>query len=299
MVTMCLALAVASAAAFFVPASRCSELARARNARACITPPDRPVRRTGAASDTPGSHDPDDPDDPVNRPELWLRREEVRYGDAGAGAGFAYCSAYGRWDGDRVVGDNSRVVVLLESELARCGEEALRLLADRIALSCECVALVPLLRGGANRWPHSRLADEAWAACTYANAALGAQGLALLALGAAARPTVELLAAEALAARAAVVVDAGGAGAGAAARDVRALLLGLCSGPASGAAAAELRNALGRNPHLGADQYVVDFDGAPPDFALAPAGGVAAEGEAARAIALVQAWVDRFVPDGR
>ena len=52
----------------------------------------------------------------------------------------------------------------LAAPAAEPDEQTLRSLADRIALSCECVVLLPRLSGGTARWQHGRLLSEADAA---------------------------------------------------------------------------------------------------------------------------------------
>lgn len=252
-----------------------------------------PVRRVAARQSRPvmaaGVSGLED-DDVVFRDELWLDTAQVRYGAATQGAGIGYCASFSIMER---AGNHSRAVLLLDPSPR--SEEDLCALADRIALSCECVALAPLLRGGAARWPRERLAAEAWAAAQYLNSGRGAEALAVVALGAVgATRVLGLLAEGALGAHAAVALCPAGSAADAAdaaraARELTVPLLAVC-GTADGEGqsyAAAMRDALALNARLASDYYVAAVGEARHDFLMAPAD--AAEAKAGeRAIALVQ-----------
>ena len=253
-----------------------------------------------------------EPDDPVFQDELFLKSGEARYGAATQGAGVGYCSSYKPFE---IAGNHSRAVLLLDLEPP--SEVDLCALADRIALSCECVALAPFLRGGTSRWPRERLAAEAWAAAEYLNGERGAEALTVVALGGAGVTEVlGLLAEGVIGAHAAVALCPAGdaarvADAARAARELSVPLLAVC-GTAEGEDAAEsatqrrrtsgrayaaaLREALSLNQRLAADYFVAALGEGGADFLMAPRD--AAEAKAGeRAIALVQGWVDRYCPE--
>ena len=232
-------------------------------------------------------------DDPIYQDELFLRGEDVRYGDGSSGAGTGYCSSYLPFT---AAGNHSRAVLCLTTEPAQVGEAALRAFADRVALSCECVVLMPWLQGGDARWSHQRLAYEALAGCRYVNGEYGVERLAVIALGSTSQTVIELLADGNLDAHAAVLLcPREPRGAARAAREPQQPLLAIC---AEAAAEAELQQGLQLNSRLATDYFVASFGGLAPNFALLPQ-GASAEGEAQRALALVQAWVDRYVPEVR
>ena len=257
-----------------------------------LHPPFQPTRhpthniRLSAATPPPL-----DDDDPIYRDELWLDSAQVRYSPSGVG----HCSSY------TVRGFNhSRAILLLDP--APASESDLCALADKLALACECVALVPLLRGGRNQWPRERLAAEAWAAAKYLNGERNAESLAIVALGGAGASTVlGLLAEGALDAHAAVALcPDGSAGAPAEAarygRELPVPLLAVCGGGGGGAYAAALRDGLSVNARLASDYYVAEFGESSERFLMAPqTRDEARAGE--EAIALVQSWVDRYVPE--
>ena len=193
-----------------------------------------------------------------------LRSEDVRYG-GGARSGRGYCASYLPFT---LAGNHSRAVLLLGEP----GPE-LRGIADRLALSCECVALLPELGGDAAAWTHEALGREALAASAYLAGAHRVQGLAVLGAGAIGGRMLELLA-SGLEAHAAVALGPVAFDAARAAREVSAPLLAVS---ADGA----LRAGLEANPLLGDDYFVVEE---------APLGE--------RAVALACAWVDRYVPEG-
>lgn len=112
--------------------------------------------------------------------------------------------------------------------------------------------------------------------------------------GPAAPTVVELLAGGALDAHACVALG-DGASLARGARELTQPFLAVCAGGDAAAAADELRQALSRNTRLGSDYFVADFE-ASDDFVLRPRGADDAR-SAERAVALVQSWVDRFVPE--
>ena len=257
----------------------------------------RAVRMDGA--DTPPE------EDPIYVDELWQDGAQVRYGAAVQGAGIGYCSTYkGSYEKPFT---NSRAILLLDPEPR--SEADLCALTDKLALSCECVALAPFLRGGAGRWPRERLGAEAWAAAQYLNGECHAESLAVVALGGAGSSSVlGLLAEGAFGAHAAVALCPAGDPRGAAdvaraARELEVPLLAVCGtaagagGEGGGAYAAALRDALALNARLASDFYVAEFADAGGGFVMAPRDAEEAKaGE--RAIALVQGWVDRWCPEG-
>ena len=203
--------------------------------------------------------------DPLDSDAAWLRSEDVRYGGA-ARSGRGYCASYLPFT---LAGNHSRAVLLLGENSAE-----LRGIADRLALSCECVALLPELGGDVAAWTHEALGREALAASAYLAGAHRAQGLAVVGTGAVGGRMLELLASGGLEAHAAVALGPVAFDAARAAREVSAPLLAVS---ADGA----LRAGLEANPLLGDDYFVVEEE---------PLGE--------RAIALACAWVDRYVPEG-
>lgn len=250
-------------------------------------------RRTASAPELPKTVDP--VDDPIFRDELWLDSGHVRYADGLHGAGVGYCASFSI---NTRAGNHSRAILILDAA-PRPDEEALCALAGKVALSCECVALVPLLRGGAAQWPAERLASEAWAATSYLNGAFGAETLAIVAVGATASTTLALLSAGALDAHACIALCPSGdpASAARAAHELPVPLLALCAGDADGIAhATTLRESLSLNSRLRSDFYVNGFEGRSAAFVLGPQD--AADAKAAeRALALLQGWVDRYCPE--
>lgn len=130
--------------------------------RACAEPLDELFQAARPLYDSAPPADEADADDPVYNDALWLRSEQVRYGDALNGGGVGHCAVFDV-DGHR----HTRAILVLDTS----GGEAPCELAERLALCCETIALAPLLGGGGARWPHERLAQEAWAAITYLNEA--------------------------------------------------------------------------------------------------------------------------------
>ena len=235
------------------------------------------------------------PPDPIYADSLWLKTETVRYGTGDAdGGGVGHFAAYVPWI---VSGNHSRAVLLLDTEPEAHADGELAGLADRLALSCECVALLPSLRGGAARWPQARLADEVWAAISYLNRAHHAEAVGIIGVGRAAGATLELMAEGRLDAHALVALCPTSRAKGSlerSASEVRAPTLAVCGG--GGAEADELRDGLARNGRLGSSYYVASFDDASSDFVLAPTGDGDGR-DADRAVALLQSWLDRHVPE--
>lgn len=209
--------------------------------------------------------------DPLDSDAAWLRAEDVRYGGA-ARSGRGYCASYLPFT---LAGNHSRAVLILGEP----GPE-LRRIADTLALSCECVALLPDLGGDdvtvcdVAAWTHEALGREALAASAYLAGEHRVQGLAIVGAGAIGGRALELLASGGLEAHAAVAL---GPVAFDAARAARELSVPLLAVSADGA----LRAGLESNPLLGDDYFVVEEE---------PLGE--------RAIALACAWVDRYVPEG-
>ena len=269
--------------------------------RACVDGMPKTFFDALAPTDSPPSPpapaEVDDGDDPIYRDELWLDSKQVRYVDGAHGAGVGYCVSYSP---STRAGNHSRAVLILDTPARAEDEEALFALAGRVALSCECVALVPMLRGGRASWPPERLANEAWAATGYLNAAYGAEALAIVAVGATVPTTLMLLGEGVLDAHACVAICPDGEPAAAArvARELTVPLLAVCDGGAGGVAqAGALRDALALNSRLRSDYYVAAFADTSASFVLTPQDAADA-GSAERALALLQGWCDRFLPVG-
>jgi hypothetical protein len=234
-------------------------------------------------------------DDPIYTDELWIVSKRVRYADSGDSEGIL--SSFKPFDD---AGNHSRSILLLHATPP--SEPELQLLVDRLALSCECVAMAPLLRGGLERWPPPRLAQEGWQAAQYLNRACGAETLAVVAVGPTALSVLALLAEGALDAHCAIALCPGRGGGGGglgpadaarAARELSTPLLAVCS-TADGegkAHAAALRDSLALNSRLGSDYFVAEFDGEAGEFVLGRSGSNSA---ADKAIALCQSWVDAY-----
>ena len=261
---------------------------------ACDGGPPPTQKRSAARPSLPSPPEPlNAADDPIYKEELWLQSEMVRYGDGALGAGIGHCASYRPFT---LAGNHSRAVLILSTG---AHEESVLSFANRIAVSCECVAFVPLLRGGCERWSHERLAHEAWAAVSYLNGACGAESLAILGIGAAAQQSTALLATGALGAHAAIALCPTGdpVDAHRAARELPVPLLAVCAGGAAGRAqAAALSAGLALNSQLGSDFYVADFGENTADFVLDPRDEADA-GAAERVLALVQSWVDQCCPE--
>lgn len=252
------------------------------------------------------------PDDPIWQDHLWLQTEQVRYGDGAQGAGMAYYSGYNHAD-KSLAGNHTRGILLLHTGASQgddadaSSEVSLRSFANKLALSCECVALAPFLRGGASQWPPERLAAEAWAASTYLNRVCGAESLAIVAVGHATTvSTLALLNQGALGAHATVALCPGRAssvGSAAAdlaraARDLPVPLLAVCGTADTGgqAGAVSLRDGLSLNSQLQSDYYVAELRRAASGDDPLPA--LLQDACAEEALALVQSWVDRYCPEG-
>jgi len=243
-----------------------------------------------------GEAPPDPAYDAAYDPDVWLRREDVRYDDGmGVPSGRGYCVSYLPFT---VEGNHTRAVLLLAAggRAAPDGEPneaTLRSLADRVALSCECVVLMPRLAGGARRWQHAALLAEVDAATRYVCRQHGAQTLGVLAMGEAASVATELMSQGALEAHALVTMGPSRP-TPAALREVGAPLLCLLGDDEPGAAA--MRQALALNAKLRGQYYVTPFEGCAPDFLLGPASDEeAAAADQAASFAL--AWFDRHVPE--
>lgn len=261
-----------------LPTVQCSELPRRAAAAATNTEQASPA------------------DDPIYKDELWLNGEMVRYGSSINGAGVGYCVSF---EPMHAAVNHTRAVVMLST--APVDEEALHSLAGRVALSCECVTLVPVLRGGMSRWTHERLSEEAWSAATYLNAARGAEALAFCVIGPTTPLVLSLLAQGALNAHAVIALSPTGdeRGSGQAARELDVPLLCVVSAGADDNSlrhVAGLRHELSLNTRLGSDYYVAEFSGCTADFVLTPQH--AADVKAAeRALALVHSWIDGHLPE--
>lgn len=232
-------------------------------------------------------------DDPIYRDELWLDTKTVRYTEA-QGSGIGHLVSYSP---STRAGNHSRAVLMLAME--PYDEEALCALAGRVALSCECVALVPFLRGGLTAWPPERLASEAWSATSFLNAGFGAESLAIVAVGGVAPTTLALLADGALGAHAFVALCPSGDPdtSGRVARELPIPILAVCPSSTGGDVhATVLRDALALNSRLRSDYYVAAFDGCSADFVLGPRDEADVRA-AERALSLMQGWVDRYCPE--
>ena len=246
------------------------------------------------AATHPGESVEAEEDDPLYSADVWLQRGDARYRN-----GEGYCASYRPFT---EAGNHSRAVLLLAASSGLDEEEtgALRSIADRVALSCECVVLLPTLEGAADRWPQAKLSHALLAAQSFVNTEHQAEALGVLAIGAAAGRTIEFLASGGFEAHALVALSAT-ATAGSLARAGRELatpLLGI-SGAASAEGASaleELREALQVNSRLGEDYFIVPFDECGKDFLLRPS-GAAQENEADRALSLATAWFDRYLPE--
>jgi hypothetical protein len=268
----------------------------------CVAPP------PAGADEAPYDPNVYNPDDPIWQDELWLAAEHVRYGDSSGGAGIGYCTSYKPFE---LAGNHTRAILMLHAGTP--SEPDLLTLADRLALSCECVVLAPLMRGDPAHWPSERLAAEAWAASSYLNGARGAESLAVVAVGATVVPILALLADGALGAHAAVALCPGVGGAGGDAfaagdssaadlarvsREVPVPVLAVCATADDGgkAGAAGLRDGLALNSRLASDYYVAELACA-PERVLRPGDGGDVK-RADEAVALVQSWVDTYCPEG-
>ena len=233
---------------------------------------------------------PSDVVDPIYRDELWVRGESVRYGDSSAGGGSGYCASYLP---STAAGNHSRAVLCLNTDPSYASREAVQSFTQRVALSCECVALFSQLEGGPSRWTHDELAHEFLTACRYLNREFHTEGLAVIAMGAGAKSILELLASGGVDAHAAIIITPQDLrGAARAAHDIMVPLLAIC---AEAADAAEIRSGLEMNSCLAKDYYVAHFEGLSPSFVLSPR-DAGAESGSERAVALIQAWIDRYVP---
>ena len=233
-------------------------------------------------------------DDPIYNDKLWLDAEMVRYGDGLGGAGVGYCASYRPFS---IAGNHSRAVLMLDTMPSN--EESLLALAGRIALSCECVVLVPFLRGSALSWPLERLAEEVWAATRYLNGAHGIEALTVVSIGSTAVTSMAMMSEGLVGAHAAVALCPTGDlnNLRRVARDIPVPLLAVCGGGDDGSRSGDaLREALALNSQVGRDYYVADFSECSADFVLRPQDAPDAKA-AERALALLQSWVDQFLPE--
>ncbi|KAL3923289.1 MAG: hypothetical protein SGPRY_004269, partial [Prymnesium sp.] len=253
--------------------------------KACDKPP--PKRGADAVDAASKLREQLGDDDPIFQDELFLSSQQLRYADGRTGGGVGYLASYLPFT---AANNHSRAVVCVVTQSDSFSEVALRTLVDRVALSCECVALLPFLRGGAASWPHERLVNEVLDASRYLNRAHRVERLAVLAYGAGSQKTLELLADGGIEAHAAVLLCPGlSAGASRAARVIQTPLLAICT---SDAEKEELLQGLRVNSRIARDYFIADFVGREPDFASAPAS--APQEEAQRVLALIQSWVDRY-----
>ncbi|KAL1521386.1 hypothetical protein AB1Y20_021052 [Prymnesium parvum] len=267
------------AALLLPPAAR-----RAPPPRAASPPPPPPPRPADVARAL-NAHLP--PDDPIHNATLFLSSAEVSFPDGAAASARGFCATYLPLAATR---SHSRALLLL----APAPPASLRPLTERLALGCECVALLPTLDGPPARWTHATLAAEALAASRHLLRAHGVSHLGVLAFGAACQPALELLADGGIEAHAAVLLCPHALrGAARAARALELPLLAVCTRADD---AAELREGLQLNARLGGDFFVAEFAGCADEFALAPRDEAARE-QAERAFALMQAWFDRHVPE--
>lgn len=242
--------------------------------------------------------EPSDPtpadDDPIYSADAYLDSRDVTF--AGRDA---YCACYRAPSRES---KHSRAVVLIVDGDERDAPTA-RSLAERIALSCECVALLPRGDGGGARWEQGRMAQEVLEASTWLNKEHGVEALGLITHGRAAAALLGLLACGAVEAHAAIAIcpsaDGDPGELSRAAREISVPLLSICgvSPPGDGARAIdELRTGLAVNSRLRSDFYVAPFE-CPAGFMLRPRGEEEG-GDADRAASLAVAWLDRYVPEG-
>ena len=257
----------------------------------------RPSRRSVSTDEDRVPRNMPDPEtDPIYREELWLDSEQVRYAGGGSDdSGIGFCASYSP---STRAGNHTRAVLILDR--APADAESLFALAGRVAISCECVVLVPILRGGSNNWPLDRLATEAWSAVSYLNAAFGAESLAIIANGETALNTLTLFDEGTLDAHALIALCPKGEAsmAGRLVRVTQVPLLAICADNAvSSDLATQLSKSLSLNSRLRGDYYVAKFMECTADFMLVPQDKIDAR-EAERAIALIHSWIDRYCPEG-
>ena len=249
-----------------------------------LTPNRHPTNNIRLSAATPP---PLDDDDPIYRDELWLDSAQVRYSPSGVG----HCSSY------TVRGFNhSRAILLLDP--APASESDLCALADKLALRRAVRRAVPRRR---KKPVAARAARRRGVGGKIFGRRAETESLAIVALGGAGASTVLGLLAEGASprtrrwrcARTAARVRR---------RRRRATawlpvpLLAVCGGGGGGAYAAALRDGLSVNARLASDYYVAEFGESSERFLMAPqTRDEARAGE--EAIALVQSWVDRYVPE--
>ena len=122
----------------------------------------------------PGESVEAEEEDPLYSADVWLQRGDARYCN-----GEGYCASYRPFT---EAGNHSRAVLLLAASSGLDEEEtgALRSIADRVALSCECVVLLPTLEGAADRWPQAKLSHALLAAQSFVNTEHQAEALGVL-----------------------------------------------------------------------------------------------------------------------
>lgn len=281
---------------FPMPRSRAPQCSEAGPPQRLRSMPPLPQR---AAPEVPaGGLAPPPPPDPVYDADVWLRREDVRYADGvGAPSGRGYCVSYLPFT---VEGNHTRAVLVLAAGGGRSApsgepnEATIRSLADRIALSCECVVLMPTLAGGAQRWQHGPLLAEVDAATRYVNRQHRAQALGVLAFGEAASVVAELAAQGGLEAHALVAMEPTRTNP-AALRELDAPLL--CLMGDDGAPTAQMmRDSLALNGKLRGLYYVSAFEGCAPGFLSKPSNDQEVNA-ADQAASFAIAWFDRHVPE--
>lgn len=254
--------------------------------------------RQQAPEDFGGALAPPAPADPIYDADVWLQREQVRYADGTPAAGCGYCVSYLPFT---VEGNHTRAALFLaaadENSSIECQQRSaiLRSLADRIALSCECVVLMPSLTGGALRWKHAPLMAEVDAATRFLCRQYGAQALGIFSFGEPASVTAELVAQGALEAHA-LVLMAPSRPTLSALRELDAPLLCLMGDDED--TAANMRHALALNANLRGSYYVSAFPDCGPGFMERPSDeDEASAAEQAASFAL--AWFDRHVPESQ
>ncbi len=231
--------------------------------------------------------------DPIHDRDAWLRRNEQQAYTPTSALPRAYETAYLPFV--RAANHSRAVLLVAETEGASDARATplVKALADRVALTCECVVLCP--RPPAGRWGHAALVEAFSAASTYLHRVHGVEALGIVALGRPADVALELLAADAIEAHAFVALQPSvSASVERALRELACPTLCVPSGSAD--AAQRLQTGLSLNPRLGSEYYVHHLDSCSPDVFVRPASARDHAG-AEDAASIATAWIDRFVPE--